>query len=59
MRTFENKVQEMKYEVLKEVSKALFEDNLDKELLNIPKRIDPGPKARIRCCIHKERVVNS
>ncbi|ACB84421.1 4Fe-4S dicluster domain-containing protein [Natranaerobius thermophilus] len=55
MRKFENKIQESKYEVLREVSKAAFEGTLDKELIHIPKRIDLEPK--IRCCIHKERVV--
>ncbi|WP_350343376.1 4Fe-4S dicluster domain-containing protein [Proteinivorax tanatarense] len=57
MRKFENKVQEMKYEVLKEVSKAAFMGELERKLTNIPKVIDPGPEPRIRCCIHKERVV--
>lgn len=47
----------MKYGVLKEVSKAAFEGNLDKALPSIPKKIDPGPEPKIRCCIHKERVV--
>lgn len=56
-RKFDNRVQEMKYGVLKELSKAAFEGNLDRALPGIPKKIDPGPEPKIRCCIHKERVV--
>lgn len=57
MRKFENHVQEMKYEVLKEVSKAAFQGNLEQMIPTIPYRTDPGPSPRIRCCIHKERVI--
>ena len=32
-------------------------DNLLNELLLIPKRIIPGPKAYTRCCIYKERAI--
>ena len=57
MRKFENHVQEMKYEVLKEVSRAAFQGNLEEAIPSIPFRTDPGPSPRIRCCIHKERVI--
>ncbi len=57
MRKFENHVQEMKYEVLKEVSRAAFQGNLEQMIPTIPHRTDPGPAPRIRCCIHKERVI--
>lgn len=57
MRKFENHVQEMKYEVLKEVSRAAFQGNLEQAIPSIPYRTDPGPSPRIRCCIHKERVI--
>ena len=57
MRKFENHVQEMKYEVLKEVSRAAFQGNLEGAIPLIPYRTDPGPAPRIRCCIHKERVI--
>jgi [FeFe] hydrogenase (group B1/B3) len=56
-RKFENTVQEIKYMVLQEVSKAAFDGNVEKALAGIPKIIDPGPEPRIRCCIHKERVI--
>ncbi len=57
MRKFENKVQEMKYGVLKEISNAAFKGTLKNELPNIPEKIDPAQEPRVRCCIHKERVV--
>lgn len=59
MRKFDNHVQQIKYSVLKEVLKAELEDNLLNDLLNIPKKIIPGPKAETRCCIYKERAIIS
>lgn len=57
MRAFENQVQLVKYEVLKEVAKLTFEDTLEEMYVRIPNTVDPGPEPRFRCCIHHERAV--
>lgn len=57
MRLFDTKVQYIKYQVLKEVTKMAIEDRLIDVYLEIPKKIIPGPKASFRCCIFKERAV--
>ena len=57
MKKFDNHVQYVKYSVLKEILKSELKDNLLKDLLNIPKKIAPGPKPQIRCCIYKERAI--
>ncbi len=57
MRNFENQVQLVKYEVLKEVAKLTFEDTLEEMYVRIPNKVDPGPEPRFRCCIHHERAV--
>lgn len=57
MRKFENQVQLIKYEVLKEVSRLALEGRLDEDLNAIPSIIDPGPEPRTRCCIYKERAI--
>ena len=54
---FDTSVQELKYKVLKEVSRALFNDTLLEEYNEIPQRISPGPKSTMRCCIYKERAI--
>lgn len=57
MRAFENQVQLVKYEVLKEVAKLTFDDTLEELYVRIPNIVDPGPEPRFRCCIHHERAV--
>lgn len=57
MHDFETDVNKLKYEVLKEIAKAIFNDNLVEEYNEIPKRIVPGPKPSMRCCIYKERAI--
>lgn len=57
MRNFENDVQLIKYEVLKEVTKLTLKGTLNKEYKTIAAKIIPGPKPRTRCCIHKERAI--
>lgn len=59
MRKFENQVQLIKYEVLREVSKLAMEDRLDEAIETIPNIIDLGPEPRTRCCIHKERAITA
>lgn len=57
MRKFDTKVQELKYQVLKEIVKHSYNDKLLEEIINIPKTISPGPVATMRCCIYKERAI--
>lgn len=57
MRNFENDVQLIKYEVLREVTKLTLEGSLHKKYKTISKKIIPGPKPRTRCCIYKERAI--
>ena len=56
---FDTRVQDLKYRVLKEVAKAMFNDTLLEEYDDIPRRIVPGPKPTMRCCIYKERAIVS
>lgn len=57
LKVFENDVQLIKYEVIREVVKLTIKGTLKKERKNISKVLIPGPKARTRCCIHKERAI--
>ena len=57
MRKFETDVQLIKYEVLRGVAELALEGSLSEKLHTLPKIIAPGPKPRIRCCIHKERAI--
>ncbi|MGI6181383.1 MAG: 4Fe-4S dicluster domain-containing protein [Agathobaculum sp.] len=57
MRNFETNVQLLKYRVLKEVAARAYEGNLMESYYEIPKIISPGPKAKLRCCIYKERAI--
>lgn len=57
MKLFDTSVQELKYNVLKEVAELAFDDNLEAGLLGIPEKIIPGPQATMRCCIYKERAI--
>lgn len=54
---FDTSVQELKYKVLKEIAKGLFNDTLLEEYNEIPLKISPGPKSTMRCCIYKERAI--
>ena len=55
---FETNVQLLKYKVLKEViKKANSDENMENIYLDLPKKISPGPKAALRCCIYKERAI--
>ncbi len=57
MRKFETDVQLIKYEVLRGVAELALEGSLSEKLNTLPEIIAPGPKPRIRCCIHKERAI--
>jgi len=54
---FDNDIQEIKYGVIKEVVKLCIKGTLKKEHKNLFKVLVPGPKAKTRCCIHKERAI--
>lgn len=54
---FESKMQELKYQVLKQAALIGFNDiqSIDQE--DIATTILPGPKSTFRCCIHKEHAI--
>lgn len=57
MRTNDEALLKIKYDVLHEVAKAAFNGTLEEERDSIPFRIIPGPKAQFRCCVYKEREI--
>ena len=54
---FETRIQELKYQVLKEVAKEAFDGTLIENVLDIPKKILPGKVPTMRCCVYKERAI--
>ena len=59
MRVFETHVQELKNDVLRSVAKLAWADDLQTGILDIPEQLIPGPEAKMRCCIYKERAIIS
>jgi len=59
MRIFDTKVQHLKYKVLREVAREAWAGTLDKNAIDIPKRIVPGKVPTMRCCVYKERAILS
>lgn len=59
MRKFENEVQLVKYEVLREVARLALKGELMEKYRDIPETVDPGPEPRRRCCIYHERAITS
>ncbi len=58
MTYFDNDVQQLKYEVLTEIAKLAFQNELTAEnLLDVAETIVPEGEARMRCCIYKERAI--
>ena len=57
LKIFENDIQLIKYEVIREVVKLTIKGTLKKDCKNIFNVLVPGPKPRTRCCIHKERAI--
>lgn len=56
-RLFDTAVQQLKYEVIKELIRA-YDKGLDNGIYHdIPIKIMPGPKASLRCCVYKERAI--
>ncbi len=54
---FETRIQYLKYQVLREVAKEAWEQNLVENVLDIPKKILPGKIPTMRCCVYKERAI--
>ncbi len=57
MRKFDTKVQHLKYKVLREVARQVWNDTLFDNLLDIPKTLVPGNEPTMRCCVYKERAI--
>jgi len=58
LRKFDTNVQELKYKILREVARLAFHGRLEpQDLMDLPEKIIPGPKAQSRCCIYKERAI--
>ena len=57
MKTNDEALLKIKYDVLRTVSKLAFEGKLEEERDNIPFKLIPGPKAQFRCCVYKEREI--
>ena len=51
MKTNDEALLKIKYDVLRTVSKLAFEGRLEEERDNIPFKLIPGPKAQFRCCV--------
>ena len=47
----------IKYDVIHEVAKLAFDGELEEKRDEIPYKLIPGPKAKFRCCIYKEREI--
>ena len=45
----------IKHEILYEVAKLAWNDQLEDGRDDIPYKISPGPQAQYRCCVYKER----
>lgn len=59
MRKFDTKVQQLKYKVLKEVTRHSYDGTLAESIVDIPKDIVPGKQPTMRCCVYKERAILS
>ena len=57
MRTFDTKVQDLKYRVLREVAMHAWKGDLLESIHDIPKAIVPGNEPTMRCCVYKERAI--
>ena len=47
----------IKHEILYEVAKLTWNDQLEDGRDDIPYKISPGPQAQYRCCVYKEREI--
>jgi [FeFe] hydrogenase (group B1/B3) len=54
---FDTRVQWIKYKVLTELAISVWNHQTEEIYLTIPKKVIPGPKPSMRCCIYKERAI--
>ncbi|MBQ3545735.1 MAG: 4Fe-4S dicluster domain-containing protein [Lachnospiraceae bacterium] len=47
----------IKHKVLAEIARMTFEGTFEDEKEGLPYKMAPGPKAKFRCCVYKEREV--
>lgn len=57
MITNDSTILRLKHDVLYEVAKMAWEGELDERREELPEKMIPGPQAKYRCCIYKEREV--
>ncbi len=48
---------QLKHDVLYEVAKMAYEGTLKEKAEELPRKMIPGPHAKFRCCIYKEREI--
>ena len=57
MATNDATIVKIKHEILEEVAKLVFAGKFETEKDELPYRMMPGPKAKYRCCVYKEREI--
>ncbi len=57
MVTNDGTIIQIKHEILCEVAKLVFAGKFEEERDELPYRLMPGPKAKYRCCVYKEREI--
>jgi [FeFe] hydrogenase (group B1/B3) len=57
MKLFDTTVHKLKHDVIKEIIHNEYYKDYKDIYLEIPKKISPGPKAHLRCCVYKERAI--
>ncbi|MDR0696275.1 MAG: monomeric [FeFe] hydrogenase [Christensenellaceae bacterium] len=57
MKLFDTTVHKLKHDVIKEIIRNEYYNEYSDLYLEIPKKISPGPKAHLRCCVFKERAI--
>ena len=50
-------IQNIKHEILYEVAKLAYAGRFEEEKDELAYKMFPGPKARFRCCVYKEREI--
>ena len=49
-------IQNIKHEILYEVAKLAYAGRFEEEKDELAYKMFPGPKARFRCCVYKEKL---
>jgi len=57
MVTNDGTIIKIKHEVLSEVAKLVFDGKFEEEKDELPYKLMPGPRAKYRCCVYKEREI--